>query len=47
MAIENNNYEICRMLITNNASMDNNAINLVKNSTNENIKRLLESGRVN
>ena len=47
MAIENNNYEICRMLITNNASMDNNAVNLVKNSTNENIKRLLESGRVN
>ena len=47
IAIENNNFDICKMLITNNASMDNNAINLVKNSTNENIKRLLESGRVN
>lgn len=47
MAIENNNFEICKMLITNNASMDNNAVNLVKSSTNENIKRLLESGRVN
>ena len=46
IAIENNNYEMCRTLIINNASIDNNAINLINKTTNEEIKKLLESKRM-
>ena len=41
IAVENNNLEICRKLIRNNATVDSKAIDIAKKMNNKEIKRLL------
>ena len=41
IAVENNNLEICRKLIRNNAAVDSKAIDIAKKMNNKEIKKLL------
>ena len=47
IAVENNNYEMCRKIIRSNATVDSKAIELAKKSNNKEIRRLLGLEEVN